>query len=285
MTLRISSGLPAALACSVFLFAATPGLAAQPDCPPVGHLPGWEPYNHETRDYDQRDFNVQKGDEVTKMTVAGSTCKDDYSLKGGSEDMSSLEIQMNYRQQLSTLGAQTMWSDDDHTVAKLVKNNQETWVEVDSGGGEINVTVLNKKPLTLTLTAPSGKDYRLVGHMPTYNAWNAEKRNFDKLSFTVQNGDDTQDVEVMGAKYVINYSSKDGVPEQSSLAIQTNYREALKKLGAQILYSSDDHTTARLEDKGQPIWVAVETGGAKSPCRSSRRSRSRPASNRPRPTL
>jgi outer membrane protein OmpA-like peptidoglycan-associated protein len=262
MRARASVKAPILLAvCLSFLAAGSAWADGMPDCPPVGHLPGYAPYSHKTRDYDQRDFNVQKGDQTTKVTVAGSTCRDDYQRKGGTEEMSSLEIQMNYRQQLASLGAQTTWSNDDHTTAKLVKGNQETWIEVESGGGVTTVIVLNKKPLTLTLTAPSGKDYRLLGHMPTYHAWSAEKRNFDKLSFTVQNGSGTQNVEVMGAKYIVNYSSNSGMPQQSELAIQTNYRSALKKLGAQILYSSDGHTTARLDDKGQPIWIEVETGG------------------------
>lgn len=251
-----------ALVCTAFALAAGTARAGDmPDCAPVGHLPTWKPWQHQTRDYDEEKFNVQKGDQVTQVTVAGSTCRDDYSLKSGAEEMSSLEIQMNYRQQLASLGAQTMWSDDDHTVAKLAKGDQETWIWVESGGGEISVLVLNKKPLKLTLTAPTGKDYRLLGHMPTYHAWTSEKRNFDKLGFIVPKGDGTQEVEVMGAKYTVSYSSNAGVQPQSELAIQTNYREALKTLGAQILYTNDDHTTARLDDKGQPIWVAVVTGG------------------------
>ncbi len=266
MVSRAVAATAAIFASFLFLFAGHASAGGMGDCPPVGHLPSWKPYSQETRDYDQRQFNVQKGDEVTQVTVAGSTCKTDYDLKPGSEEMSSLEIQMNYRQQLSQLGAQTMWSDDNNTTAKLVKDNQETWISVESGGGEINVIVLNKKPLKLTLTAPSGKDYRLLGHMPTYHAWNVEKNNFDKYSFTVQNGDGTQDVEVMGAKYFVSYSSNAGVPQQSELAIQTNYREALKKLGAQILYTIDDHTTARLDDKGQEIWISVTTGGRHNRC-------------------
>jgi len=50
----------------------------------------------------------------------------------------------------------------------------------------------------------------------------------------------------------------------SDLAIQTNSRDAPKKLGAQILYANGGTTTARLEDKGQTIQIKVESRSSDS---------------------
>jgi outer membrane protein OmpA-like peptidoglycan-associated protein len=177
-------------------------------------------------------------------------------IKDGVDPLSDLEIQSNYRDQLSKLGAQVVYKDDSDTIAKLVKDGHETWIKVYSEGTEINVTVVDKRPLVDTLTAPSGFDYRLIGHMPGYTADTPTKRNFDKADFTVQKGDDTNDVSVEGALYDVNYMVDGDTPE-SDLAIQQNYRDALAKLGAQILYTDDSTTTARLERDGRTIWLKI----------------------------
>ena len=233
------------------------------DCPPVGHLPSYEPGNGSmtTRDFDARDFDVQKGDGTVTVSVAGQTCDQRYFLKDGAEEMSDLEVQMNYRQQLSQLGAQLLSTSSDHyTTAKIVKGSEETWVYVQGGGREVDVTVVHKQPIKLTLTAPSGKDYRLIGHMPNYTLGSVKKRNFDRMNFDVQNGAQSQSVDVMGATFEYRYFPDKKHPPQSDLAIQTNYREALKKMGAQILYTSKRETTARYDDKGQPIWIQISSG-------------------------
>jgi outer membrane protein OmpA-like peptidoglycan-associated protein len=190
------------------------------------------------------------------MVVAGATCTQNYMIKDGVDPLSDLEIQSNYRDQLSKLGAQVVYKDDSDTIAKLVKDGHETWIKVYSEGTEINVTVVDKRPLVDTLTAPSGFDYRLIGHMPGYTADTPTKRNFDKADFTVQKGDDTNDVSVEGALYDVNYMVDGDTPE-SDLAIQQNYRDALAKLGAQILYTDDSTTTARLERDGRTIWLKI----------------------------
>jgi outer membrane protein OmpA-like peptidoglycan-associated protein len=196
------------------------------------------------------------------MTVAGAKCEQDYTPKDGTDPLSDLEIQSNYRDQLTKLGAQIVFKDDRDTDAKLVKNGKETWIHIYSQETEIDVHVVDTGTLVDTLTAPSGADYRLLGHMPGYAADTPTKRNFDKADFTVQNGDDTSTVTVEGALYDVNYSSGPGAPA-SDLAIQQNYRDALNTLGAQFLFTDGRDTTARLENAGKTIWIKVysqETG-------------------------
>jgi outer membrane protein OmpA-like peptidoglycan-associated protein len=240
-------------------------LAAQAktaDCAPVGHLPTYAPGDQETRAYDNYDFSVGSEDDPKKVTVAGAKCSQSYTPKSGTDALSDLEIQSNYREQLTKLGAQIVSKDDRDTYAKLVKNGKETWIRIYSQETEIDVTVVDKMPFVDTLTAPSGADYRLLGHMPGYTADDPTKRNFDKADFTVQHGDDTSTVTVEGALYDINYTNGSNAPN-SDLAIQQNYRDALKKLGAQTLFTDDRDTTARLEDAGKTIWIKVysqETG-------------------------
>lgn len=259
-TKLVGWGLSVALAAG---WMAPKALAAQvTDCAPVGHLPTYEPGGRETRPFDQYDFIVGTADDPKTVTVAGAKCSQDYTPKSGTEPLSDLEIQSNYREQLAKLGAQIVSRDDRDTYAKLVRNGRETWIRIYSQETEIDVTVVDKASLVDTLTSPSGADYRLLGHMPGYTADAPTKRNFDKADFNVQHGDDASPVTVEGALYGVSYSNG-ASSRESDLAIQQNYRDALKKLGGQILFTDGNNTTARLDDAGKTIWVKIysqETG-------------------------
>ncbi|HXR71261.1 MAG TPA: OmpA family protein [Acetobacteraceae bacterium] len=259
---RIIAGLPAVLL--LVLAPAAFGAQAATDCPPVGHLPSYTASEApEIRAYDTAAFSVTKGDDTTQVQVAGARCHQGYMIADGKDPMSDLEIQENYRSQLKALGADILFTDDLDTVARLSPKDPatgaETWIAVASQQTEIDVTVVRKQPFKASLKPPSGADYRLLGHMPGYVASKPEKRNFDKLSFTVQDGDDSHDVEVQGARYSVNYMIADNTTPASNLDIQENYRAALRALGAQILFTDDGDTVARLDDNGKAVWMHVNS--------------------------
>src|SRR5207248_2440875 len=128
------------------------------------------------------------------------------------------------------------------TVAKLTKGSEESWIRVASQETAIDVIVVAKRPLQQTLVKPSGPDYPLLGHMPAYVADKPEKRNFDQLIFPVQQGDDTKEVKVQGAKFLLSYSLRPKAKVASDLEIQANYRNALQQLNAEILYVEGNKT-------------------------------------------
>jgi outer membrane protein OmpA-like peptidoglycan-associated protein len=226
------------------------------DCPPVGSLPGYAASGAPQHfAYQGTDFAVKKGDDTETVTVAGLYCAQSYAPTGDAS--SDLEIQDNYRDQLDGLGAETTFTDDRDTVAKLDKDGKEIWIKVYSQETEIDVTVVEKQAVKQTLTKPAGKDYKLLGHMPEYVAGDVNKKKFDQDTFTVKDGDGTKDVNVQGAVYQVSYEPKDMSRTSSDLEIQENYRNALKALGAEILFTDDRDTVARLDDKGQDIWIKV----------------------------
>jgi outer membrane protein OmpA-like peptidoglycan-associated protein len=232
-------------------------------CAPVGYLPKYEAGERETRAYDQEDFTVGTLNDNKTVFVAGAKCTQRYLIKEGADPLSDLEIQRNYREQLAKVGAQIVFQDERDTIAKLVKDGRETWIKVFSQETEIDVVVVDKTSLVATLAAPSGADYRLIGHMPGYAAGEPTKRNFDKADFTVQSGDDTPTMSVEGALYNVSYTFDGNGSPASDIAIQQNYRDALKKLGAQLLYTGNRETTARLESGGTTVWLKIysqETG-------------------------
>ncbi len=240
------------LSCAMTARAAPPA-----DCPPAGHLPGYVATDPPvTRIYVAEEFTTRDGDEEKTVTVLGRRCKQVYAPKDGITPLSDLEIQTNYRQQLATSGAKLLFTNDNNTVARI-DGKPETWIHVWSQQTEIDVTVSSPEAHRQTLTAPSGKDWKRLGHMPDYVAGDAEKRNYDKLEFTVQDGDDSRSVVVLGEKYLLAYTVRDGAPLASDLDIHENYRNALKALGAEILFADGNHTTARMMEGGRLAWIGI----------------------------
>lgn len=246
-----------AVAFAATLFA-VPAVAAQTDCAPLGHLPDYRvDGDTQNKEFDHYDFKVDKGDDSVTQSVSGKSCQVNYVIKDGKEQLSDLEIQTNYRAQLTQLGATFTHQDDGSTYAKLAKDGKETWFYIYSQGNSIEVHVVQKGEVKQTLTAPGAGDYRLLGHMPNYKADPIEKKNFDKYNFKTQNGDDTKDIAVAGTYFHVVYNVKDGAAMASDDEIQANYRTALKALGAQILLQTGGETTARFEKDGQSIWVYI----------------------------
>jgi outer membrane protein OmpA-like peptidoglycan-associated protein len=230
------------------------------DCPSVGALPGYVASEDiRKRDYEAIEFTADKNGEAAPVVIAGRSCQQSYKPKSGSNPMSDLEIQSNYRAQLAKLGAAVVYTDDRNTDARIVKGNQETWLKIYSQETEIDVTVADKAPFKATLLPSSGSDYRLLGHMPNYQASLPEKRNFDKAGFLVKDAEaSSREVEIQGARFSVVYKLAENNKPNSDLDIQENYRTALAAFGAQILFADDRNTVARLNDAaGQPVWVKI----------------------------
>lgn len=250
-----------ALLWGVLAIAMTGGSAAQAagDCAPFGGMPNYVAQDGpQLRNYDAAEFRIAKGqDEEETVKVAGRACRQTYNIKDGAEVASDLEIQQNYLSEVQKLGGQKLLGSERDLHARVTQNGKEIWVHLYSQEDSIEVTVIEKQPFKPTLLPPSGSDHRLFGHMPNYVAEAPEKRNFDKFAFTIQDGEDTKEVEVRGARHSVAYNVKDGGTMASDLDIQTNYRHAVAARGGQVLYADDRTTTARLEDKGQTIWLHV----------------------------
>jgi outer membrane protein OmpA-like peptidoglycan-associated protein len=231
---------------------------AATDCPPLGAMANYAAAAEaEVRPYDVAEFSLRKADEIESVEVKGRTCRQSYAAKEGAQTASDLDIQTSYREELRKLGAQILYTDERNTVAKLARGPEETWLKVYSQETDIDVVTVVKQALKLTLTPPSGPDYRLLGHMPNYAAGTPEKKAFDELGFAVRGEEEVTEIPAQGAKYVVAYSLKPGAEVASDAEIQENYRAALGLLAAALLYTDPRTTVARLEQNGQTIWVRV----------------------------
>lgn len=233
--------------------------AASGDCAPLGIMPGYERAGDvQPRRYDGEDFKVAKSEDVTQVFVAGAACRQVYTIKDGVQMASDLDIQKNYMSQLDAYKGQQTYQDDRNLYARFSKDGKESWLHVYSQENEIQVTVIEKEPFKSSLTPPASFDYTLFGHMPGYTG-ELQKRNFDKFTFKIQDGDEVRDVEAQGARWTTVYTIKDGALMASNLDVKQNYRAAVEGMGGQVLHDKDRDMSARFEKNGQNIWLHIYT--------------------------
>jgi len=227
------------------------------DYAPIGHMPDYVADVPDRRAFDQRPFTVRDGDDTKDVIVQGTRIEIDYALREGGRLASDLDIQENYRAALTAAGAAILFTDERNTVARLERAGRAVWMRVWSEETAINVTVIEEGPHRPSLLAPAPPDHHLLGHMPGYVADPPQKQPLGELTFVVQDGEETHEIKVQGARLEITYTPAAGTMPASDLDIQLNYRAALAALGAQILFTDAGTTLARLVDNDRLLWVKV----------------------------
>ena len=244
-----------------------PGLsyAAPPptgDCAPLGRMTDFKMDGKTTRPYDSFEFERKNAaGDVESFYASGALCQAVYHLLPGKDTPSVLEIQTNYRGQLEAMGAEIVRSEGPYTYAHLVKNGTETWLRVYSAETSIETAVLQVAPPKFSMLPPGPADHPVIGHMPDFIAAKPVTRNFDNMTFDIEDPDGGKSVTAQGKTTQIYYSQKEGAPELGLPEIRFNYAEALRRKGAEILADSGPSVVARLLDKGQVIWVKIYTSG------------------------
>ncbi len=227
------------------------------DYAPLGHMPDYVAAPPDSRAFDQRVFQVRESDETHDVTVQGARIEVDYALRDGGAQASDADIQENYRTALAALGAEVLFTDERNTTARLMRDGQPIWIKVWSEEAAINITVIEQGPHRPAMMPPRGNDYAPLGHMPGYVADAPERHTVDEVIFPLQDGDDTREVKVQGARTDLTYAPRAGVMPASDLDIQLNYRAAFADLAAQILFTDATTTVARYAAGGSLVWVKV----------------------------
>jgi outer membrane protein OmpA-like peptidoglycan-associated protein len=257
--------LVAGAALSLGLLSAIPARAADApakfkDCPMLGAMPSYAPEQApQWYNWDSRTLQIQDGDDTHEIQATGAVCQQQYTEKPGKTDGSILEIIENYAAAIQQLGAEIKNKHDGYVVGHLTKDGKEYWFNVGASRDDgYEIKVIAVEPFKRSLLAPSGKDYRLLGHMPGYTAANVTNKNFDQHSFPTPDGD----VAIRGKLYGVDYAEPEKKPERqiTTQEIIENYREALKDLGVEFLRDDGlpaENITARLDDHGQTVYLFV----------------------------
>jgi outer membrane protein OmpA-like peptidoglycan-associated protein len=249
-----------ALAVAAALAAGGARAAGFQDCPFAGPMPDYAATaKPQWENWDTRKYIVTKDGNDVEITPEGAVCTQTYDEKPGKTDGSALEIGENYKESWEQMGAEIGRSQKGYVVGHLNKDGKEYWLNVNATRDDgYTIQVIAVEPLKRSLAAPSGNDYRLLGHMPGFVAQTPTKKNFDEHSFPTEDGS----VAIRGALYSVEYEPPAKAPEHvvTDREIIANYRAALNDLHAQILRDSPDtnNITARLDDQGKTIWIFVD---------------------------
>ena len=230
-----------------------------PDCPLIGPMANYAATGKP--DWNNWDSALVRttGNANEDRAIRGAVCIQSYQEKKGISDGSKLEISMNYNEALRQLGAEIVWNVEGHVVGHLNKDGKETWISAIANSDDFyRITEVIVEPLHRTLTAPSGNDYRLLGHMPGYTATAPSRKNYAEVTFSTAAGP----VAVRGAVYEVGYQAPVKGPERkvTKQEILANYEAALRDLNAEFLRNDDATITARLDDKGKMVWLSVTEG-------------------------
>jgi outer membrane protein OmpA-like peptidoglycan-associated protein len=244
---------------SILAFTNLQTLAASGDCAPLGLMPDYERQDDsKPRRHDIMEFKTAKGDDYELSDVTGRACRQVYTIKEGAQMASDLDIQKNYLAQLAPYKGEQTFADDRNLYARFNKDGHDGWLHVYSQENEIQVTVIEKEDFKPVLSKPASFDYTLFGHMPGYTG-TLQKRNFDKFTYPVQDGDYPRDVIAEGARWSIVYVPVEGAQYASDYDVKQNFADAVKKLGGQVLYDHDHLMSARFEKDGKSVWVHIYT--------------------------
>jgi outer membrane protein OmpA-like peptidoglycan-associated protein len=173
-----------AVAIGILLASSSTVFAA--DCAPLTHLPNYpESAPQELRNYDTEEFYVRNGDDVETYKVSGRTCRQQYDLKDGAQEMSNAEVKANYKALFQHLGGE-VYDIDDYTITSRLpgKSGVPTWAKVVvAGNGAPSVVVVEEKPFAASIPLPKPEGLKTVldrdGHAPLY-------LNFDFGKATLQ---------------------------------------------------------------------------------------------------
>jgi OmpA-OmpF porin, OOP family len=165
------------LMCAMVLMLATDVAAQQPDsagCKDHLLFPTRMPdYRIETckvEDYGVFQFSVTKG---PKTPAEGRLTFITYSFTGQrTNEPSGVAVVRNYENAIKKVGGTLLGSDPERWVnGKIVRDGQETWVQVDKGNGKIWLRVVEKKAMEQHIVADAaafGNDIRATGHAAVY---------------------------------------------------------------------------------------------------------------------
>jgi outer membrane protein OmpA-like peptidoglycan-associated protein len=238
------------------LWVASVCLAGEPeggDCAPLGHPPG---FTGQVLRSAHDAYAFPGAGDAPPTQVVGRWCHGTYELQPHTPEPAPRANVAFYLKQLSALGAQVVLSDDWRVVARLEKAGHETWFHMGADGGwgsRFLVWVVEQTPFVPTLRPPSGRDYRLLGHLPGYELGEVTTTPNDDVGLDLVAGAEPVHVQGLGRSFIYRPTGA----HLSDWDVLENYQQALVAKQARVLSRVDHGLTVLLEDGGQQIFIAL----------------------------
>jgi outer membrane protein OmpA-like peptidoglycan-associated protein len=102
------------------------------------------------------------------------------------------------------------------------------------------------------------KDCPLTGSMPNYAAYEEPHwYNWDSQRMRIMEGKKDKDIEIFGAVCIQNYNENKGKTDGSALEVMENYKQAMKKIGAEITRDDPHQVVGHVTKDGAEYWINV----------------------------
>jgi len=146
-------------------------IAGSKDHPLFSRMPGFYIASYEASDFNSHTFWNEKRDQVK---VDGRYYQIQYEAKAGTNPPSTLQIHRNYENAIKQIGGTVLYSDDEYSYMKLVKNDKEIWVELTAYGPKPNLVIIEKQAMKQEVLANAdafAKGLRSTGHVAVYGIY------------------------------------------------------------------------------------------------------------------
>ena len=100
------------------------------------------------------------------------------------------------------------------------------------------------------------KDHPLVTRLPNFYIGGYEENEFAQENFKTDAGT----VPVEGFEYKIDYRLKEGTTPSGKVQILRNYSDALKGIGAEVMFEGSYYYVFKITKDGKETWVKVDPG-------------------------
>lgn len=98
------------------------------------------------------------------------------------------------------------------------------------------------------------KDHPLLSRMKNYDIYECRSA-YDELDVMIN---DSEWIKVEGNRTHLYYFLREGSPEPSLLQVRRNHTNALKTIGASLIYETDNYVYWKLVKSGRTAWIVLQ---------------------------
>jgi len=121
------------------------------DYPGVTRMPGYYIYDYQENQFDSFTFKVKAGTGSKDQAVEGHRYDYRYNLKDGATMPSGLQVQRNFQNAAKAVGGQVMYTGEDQSTLRIVRDGKETWINVENSnapsGMFITLNIIEKEAM------------------------------------------------------------------------------------------------------------------------------------------
>ncbi len=141
------------------------------DHPLFNRMPGFYISYFEENEFGSNTFRDEK---IKEIKVEGHYYRIAYELKEGAKEPSTLQIHRNYENAVKKIGGTVLFSNDEYSFMKVVKDGKEIWVQLTAYGPKPDLVIVEKQAMRQDIIANAdvfSNDIKATGHTAVYGIY------------------------------------------------------------------------------------------------------------------